>query len=105
MKDKSPLIVKDQAEEHIWFLWGVWTVLDKRFNIVGTHPNYKDGITLYEGEPRELSTKIADRSLSTKMSFPESGVWKIDMYDGPSRIRTIYVKVEGERENTYGFTS
>ena len=89
----STRFIRNQRDEYTWHLWDEWKVFDDRFKIVGTHPMHKDGITLFEGIPRDISAKNAVRRVATIMTFPESGVWKVDLFIWNTRSGTIYIKV------------
>ena len=95
-RGSSTRFIRNQRDAYTWHFWNEWSAFEKGFRIVGTHPMHKEGITLFEGIPREVSGSPGIRCVETIMTFPESGIWKVDMYLWNIRRGTIYLKVEDQ---------
>ncbi|WP_339254248.1 hypothetical protein NSQ43_07045 [Sporosarcina sp. FSL W8-0480] len=89
----------NKTQKYMWHFWGNEDELIGDFEVLGTHEDSDEEIIIV---PKRGNTSLlspnngADQHFPTNMTFPKSGMWKLDAYIGDKIFGSVYVKVHEE---------
>jgi hypothetical protein len=93
----------NKTQKYMWHFWGEDQEFKGKLQVVATHENYHEQITVVEGIDVGGPNNGADRHIPSLMSLPKSGMWKLDAYFGKKLFGTIFVRVYEEPENEWTY--
>lgn len=94
--DETMRFYPNKENKYMWHFWGSDEELEGELKIVGIHEDGKERVTVLEGESLGGANNEANRHIPSIMSFPKSGMWKLEAYIGGKLFGSVFVKVHEE---------
>ncbi|GAE37436.1 DUF4871 domain-containing protein [Halalkalibacter akibai] len=97
LEDESVTIDQIRANEpnkYMWYVWGE-NLANASFEVIGTNINKNHQSHVIEERTLTFGTGMngSDATIPTTMSFPTSGVWKLDVYVDSMLYSSIFIEV------------
>ncbi|MDN4608132.1 hypothetical protein [Sporosarcina highlanderae] len=88
----------NKTQKYMWHFWGNEDELIGDFKVLGTHEDSDEEIIIVPkiGNTYLSPNNGANQHFPTNMTFPKSGMWKLDAYIGDQIFGSVYVKVHDE---------